>query len=613
MPLFVATKPIRAFFTSIGSQMPKIPLQLVSQGEGRTYLNTKDESTVNCYVEKDNNEIFIVKRPGFNKVLTMSAAYNSLEPRSLIYVQSFDAYFMLIGTSLLEFSYDFTAFAPVDLAKFAISSITYAAPDVTVTTTIANNLVVGQLINISGVTETGYSGQQTVKAILAANQFTYTPILAPSVTPGTGATKLVETVLISTGKAYFEITNDAGDESVMLHIPSYQTTASTGTVSTSYLYKISRVAGVTVVTAVVDADRPSTCVGLGVAMDGYYFLAAGGETYSATGNSIHNCDLETPLTWNGLGYVSATTVHGKCVSLCKSKNHIVVMKDTSLEFFYDAVVAAPASPLLPIPQQTIKIGCASAETITQIGDSIYFVSRDTNSGFAVHVLNGASLTKISNNLADKVLAAAEGAAFQKLFTATSLTLESHQFYLINIAGTINRTIVYDIGTGMWSEWSTNNGSGTQVKFFSDIIISGPAVSSTVVYINSLAVDRATGDIYELSPPPVGSANSTTYKDGSQLIKVKIVTKSMNGGTGNKKRGNSLEIFGDRHTATSTLSIRVTKDDYKTWSTARTVDLQNRAIIHNLGMFQIAAFELTHEADTPLRLKYVELDADQMGH
>jgi hypothetical protein len=86
---------------------------------------------------------------------------------------------------------------------------------------------------------------------------------------------------------------------------------------------------------------------------------------------------------------------------------------------------------------------------------------------------------------------------------------------------------------------------------------------------------------------------------------------MDGGTRNLKRMNSMELVGDTNRTSANVSVRYTDDDYQTWSDARTVDLSDRPILHNLGSFRKRAFELTHESDTPLRLNTIEVDVAQM--
>jgi len=91
--------------------------------------------------------------------------------------------------------------------------------------------------------------------------------------------------------------------------------------------------------------------------------------------------------------VSADTYPDAAVTLAKHHNHWCASRNTRPEFFYNAAIAAPASPLAKIPQQTLTLGCASAASVVQTGQSIIWLSRNQNGGLGIHKMTGGQLRR----------------------------------------------------------------------------------------------------------------------------------------------------------------------------------------------------------------------------
>ena len=68
-------------------------------------------------------------------------------------------------------------------------------------------------------------------------------------------------------------------------------------------------------------------------------------------------------------------------------------------------------------------------------------------------------------------------------------------------------------------------------------------------------------------------------------------------------------MGDFTSSSSTISISWSDDDYKTFSTARTVDPVGHMFLRNLGSFRRRAHKISHTANEALRLEGMELEFD----
>ena len=607
--------------------MATVPIPFVGTANNRGYLNTKDYLLLNAFVEKSERGSYIVKRPSWNLRKTMALT----NARGFTYCPAHSLFYAVFADALYSISADLAT--ATEISRKTPTSVAWSAPAGGTFTFIfaaAHGFIAGQQVKSSGISPAAYSSVFTVAVVstttVANDTFTVTGVGAdPGVS--SGATKRVSPILTDTGKVYFEQAKNGTAQVVMLQVPK-------GTYS-SQLFMI---AAAGVVTKVVDVDYPTTSVGAPVVIDGYVFTLA--ENTALAIHEIHNCVLETPLNYNALDYISAEMRPDSGVTLARHHNQLVCFKEYSIEFFYNAKHLV-GSPLSRITQQTQAIGCASAASVVNIGNTIAFLSRTQNGGLGVHVVIGGQTQKISNPFIDKILSSVESIVFSGLVDAFYISYEGHEFYVLSFEGTqgANQGIfglgvfgiaVFGLGTGLstfkrtlvcdmsaqppqWAEWSTlDQQTSQQSSFFGGYAVSGPHVSNTQDYTNTLIMSRATGDIYEMSPAPVGSTSPASYSDGGTVITVNIITENIKLGINTSI--SKLEVIGDRQTLPSNLSISYSDDDYQTFSTPRIVNLQTRAFLNRLGMTRSGyrAFKYTYTAVAPLRLESFVIETDTRG-
>jgi len=430
-------------------------------------------------------------------------------------------------------------------------------------------------------------------------------------------TDISPAITTSTGTVFFEQMDNAGATVVMLHIPK-----ATG----SLLFQI---AAGGIVTQVVAAAWPTTNVGACVAIDNtLYTLSKNGSK-----TQIHGSALSDPLTWSALNMVVANMYQDFGVTLATLRNQLICFKETSTEVYYDAANAL-GSPLSRIDQNTLNVGCASASSVVTIENNLIWLSRDQNGGLAVHRLRSATPEKISTPYIDRILASVEAIINAGSVYGQFISFEGHQLYVLTIdsgiggvaalagvakaglavpgdgttASLFSRTLVYDLVNGAWVDWQTGVNA-----FFGAWCILGSYVGLSNSYSNALIADRTTGDIYMMSPPPLGNTTAPSYSDGATPITVTLVSHRIDFETRNRKKYNLLEIKGDTQTTSSEISVSYSDNDYQTYSTPRIVNNNARMIIPNLGMSRNRAFKFTHSADTPLRLTGFEVNVELMEH
>ena len=149
---------------------------------------------------------------------------------------------------------------------------------------------------------------------------------------------------------------------------------------------------------------------------------------------------------------------------------------------------------------------------------------------------------------------------------------------------------------MLHEWEWYDGS-TDSLF--------PMVDSTEFQDRPYFLHQANGEIYYADP--------STYQDDGRALKVLVQTSRFDADTAHVKFCSRLEVLGDWESTTSNMTIYHSDDDYKTWSTGRTVNLADRAYLYRCGSFRRRAWRLYSESNNPMRLYAIELELDGGTH
>ena len=103
-----------------------------------------------------------------------------------------------------------------------------------------------------------------------------------------------------------------------------------------------------------------------------------------------------------------------------------------------------------------------------------------------------------------------------------------------------------------------------------------------------------------------SLSTTQYSDNGASIYCRAVTDIKDNGTTKRKFFNRLEIVGDK--VAGTMQMRHTGDDYKTWSSYRSVDLNaSRSQLYLGGQDRRRAWEFLCTDNVPLRIDGAEVD------
>lgn len=338
-----------------------------------------------------------------------------------------------------------------------------------------------------------------------------------------------------------------------------------------------------VVTEITDADFPAGAI-TPVSLDGYLFVLKSGT------DELYNSDVNDPVSWTTGDFISAEMYPDNVLALTRQANYVVALGSFSVEFFYDNANAT-GSPLLRSESVAAKVGLAARDSIAQTDKRMFFIAQSQIGSPSVWMIDGLTPSRISHEFIDKTLAA-EGSALANA-TAWLGMHKGHQLYIINLA---SRSLVYDLDEKVWMEWSINSGGSHAVLPFKYMT---QGANQTI-----LVLHNTDGKIYQL--------DATATQDDAGAILCQVVTSKIDLGHARQKRMFRFELIGDWQAA-GTATVEWTDNDYQTWSTARTLDLTQRAYTKGCGVFRRRAFRITHTYNGPLRLEAMEFDISDGVH
>lgn len=397
------------------------------------------------------------------------------------------------------------------------------------------------------------------------------------------------------------------------------------------------------VTAITDVDFPATtCRGVAYLDKRFFVCTPEGLVYQSA--------EEDGSSWAALEFVGAKVEPDRAVYFCKYRDYLMVIKEWSTEFFYDAANAT-GSILAPVRNMFFRIGCAHDGSVKETAGTVYWMGV-TKDGFGRSIYRMADNTAqpISTPQVDKILDA------DTLSSVTSWTakLGAHEFYGIKLTGI---SLAYDISSGLWSVFTYLTASGT-TKTITAIGTDGAVTSTAHGYLDGeiIKVSSTNADwngwhvvtnvstngysIQGTGAAFSGSGTSEKHTEGLFPIKhstscggkqimqadnvlyeflpsqtsdeigamaTRIRTVKFDGGTAKEKSFSEAELIGDK--IDSTALIRYSDDDYQTFSKFRPVDLSiNRSRVRRLGSASRRGFEILHVGDALIRLEALEIEA-----
>lgn len=420
------------------------------------------------------------------------------------------------------------------------------------------------------------------------------------------------------------------------------------------------------VTKVVDPDYPAITIP-GVAwLNGRFYVVN-----RVTGR-IQNSGINDPFTWSALATIGAIADQDSPIAITRLRSYIMVLKEFSTEFFFDAQGAPPASPLRRVDSAFVEVGCAAAESVVNTDTSVFFLGQTKRTrGPKGYKCEGYTPRRISTDFVEKIF----GGDNLSNVRSFAYSPEGKDFYIVQLFNS-ERTLVYDMENNIWYVWASKESQSTKsvltltrvdnagVTFtalatvlthaYEDGDLVTIAGASPATYNGTFAIRYLTANSFEYILPidPLVDATGTITSRGFNLvafrpaayataanveyfqdringmiytsrktdltdngfhIDYRVVTNNKDFGSTNTKTYTRVEPVGDKTLADSLLYIRHSDDDYRSFSPFRSVRLSDsRPQIRALGSSRRRAFELRHHDSVNVRFSGLEIEFKSDG-
>jgi hypothetical protein len=296
--------------------------------------------------------------------------------------------------------------------------------------------------------------------------------------------------------------------------------------------------------------------------------------------------FDDPSVWDPLNKIVARIEPDKGVTLAKQQGYVIALKEWTTEVFYDAGNPV-GSPLANVLGAKAPYGCLSADSVQELDDVLYWASSNRSTSPQVVRMTNLKIDVISIPSVERLLDQVDFS----LVHSWTLKHGGHKFYVLTIVNS-NLTLVYDIDQGFWYQWSDAAGN-----YFPYV---GRAFNNDKKHVIQHDLN---GKLYLVE------GDYQYPNDDGVVFPVDIYTPNTTFNLDRRKVLTMMHFNADQ-TDGSKLFIRVSDDDYQTWSNFREVNLANkRPTLTGCGTFYRRAWHLRHYANTPFRVKSIDLQMD----
>lgn len=221
-----------------------------------------------------------------------------------------------------------------------------------------------------------------------------------------------------------------------------------------------------VLSVLSDPDLPSGSVGV-VWMDGYFVFAL-------NNGNFYLSDLNSTAI-GGLGFATAESNPDGLVAVARLRQEIYFLGSKTTEVWVNSGTAS--FPFERLGGATMQVGCASKHTVREVAGTLYWLDTDSNvvrvgDGYTPQIISDRGVYESVRDVADKTE-----------IRALSFSLGNRAFYVLTHA---TFTWVYDVSTGLWSEWKSRNNQcwrGVTAESFAGKTIIGSRLEGTLWYVD----------------------------------------------------------------------------------------------------------------------------------
>lgn len=400
----------------------------------------------------------------------------------------------------------------------------------------------------------------------------------------------------------------------------------------------------------------------------YYVMDSNGIIWNSSPG------VDDPLTWPSDGFISTQFEPDQGVAITKVVNYVVGFGQWSTELFWDGNLTAVGSPLLPVQNGVLLVGCASAGSIAQTESTVIWIgqrkgaSTTQQKGRFIAMLVGSSYQELSTPDVNRILDVDDLATVY----ACVLELGGHSWYILTLV-TSGITLVFDMKQKRWYTWgrytlgnsftvtglgsvnglATGTAAGHTFADGDPVAISGVTgtganspfngtynvnvttsgqftypvnISGTTTAAGTMAAQSWTeGPFDAIAVAGIGNiqliqdstgailtASLGTYVDLSGTpINLKLRTNNIDNGNNERKFVPALGMIADLVATTDYALVRHTDNDFQNYTYYRRFDLsQTRNVENRFGQYRRRAWEVRYTGTNQFRLQYIEPEVEQ---
>ena len=158
-------------------------------------------------------------------------------------------------------------------------------------------------------------------------------------------------------------------------------------------------------------------------------------------------------SFDGLDFASAEGAPDLLVSLLVDHREVWMFGETTTEVFYNSGNAD--FPIERMQGAYLEHGCAAAQSVAKLDNTVFWVGRDSNGNGTVWRANGYTPQRVSTHALEFALQ-----SYSQISDAIAYTYQKdgHAFYVLTFPQA-NKTWCYDVSTNLWHErayWNAGN-------------------------------------------------------------------------------------------------------------------------------------------------------------
>jgi hypothetical protein len=324
---------------------------------------------------------------------------------------------------------------------------------------------------------------------------------------------------------------------------------------------------------VTDPDLPD--VGTVTVMDGY-FIANELDTGRFYISGINN-----GAAWNALDFATAETAPDDLRACVRALGQLWLLGETTSEVWSNT--GAADFPFRRIQGSAFNVGVLSPYTALEVGDSFLWLGKSDLGSGVVYLATGLLPRRVSTSPIEQII---QRAPDSDQCTAHAYHADGHWFYVLT-GGGLETSLVLDLTTMQWHERAQLNDQGAyEQHIVKDLMFA---------FGKHLGVDRRSGRIYRMSQDLYDNAGEvrscerifTHLSDEDKRVVYNRLAIGVEAGVG----------LADGQGSDPLLSLRLSKDGAKTWSTWFTTTIgkigktRNKAAFRRLGVAEQMTFNI----------------------